>query len=139
APLRSVLQRQSNTRVLLGEVIGFDAAKRIVHLRDGKVPYDTLVVAAGATHAYFGHSDWAKHAPGLKSIEDATLIRSRMLRAFEAAERETDRAKIREWLTLVVVGGGPTGVELAGALAEIARPQIRGGFRHVNPDGAPVL
>jgi NADH dehydrogenase len=139
APLRSVLQRQRNTRVLLGEVIGFDVAARSVRLRDGEVEYDTLVVASGVSHAYFGNDHWERHAPGLKTIEDATEIRSRVLRAFEAAERETQRTKIREWLNFVVVGGGPTGVELAGTLAEIARHTLAGEFRTIDPADATIL
>lgn len=139
APLRSVLERQRNARVLLAEVVGFDIHNQHVKLVDGELAYDTLVVAAGASHTYFGNDHWARVAPGLKSIEDATEIRSRILHAFEAAERETDRERIREWLTFVVVGGGATGVELAGAVAEIARHTLRGEFRTINPADATIL
>lgn len=139
APLRSVLQRQRNVQVVLGDVTGFDVAERRVILRDGSVDYDTLVVAAGVRHSYFGHAEWEAHAPGLKTVEDATDIRSRILRAFEAAERAEERAAVRRWLTFVIVGGGPTGVELAGAVAEIARHTLRGEFRHINPADATIL
>ncbi|HVW09962.1 MAG TPA: NAD(P)/FAD-dependent oxidoreductase [Bryobacteraceae bacterium] len=134
APLRVVLHRQKNTRVLLGEVTGIDVAARQVSLADGyRYPYDTLIVAAGATHHYFGHPEWARLAPGLKTVEDATEMRTRILLAFERAEQSTrpeDRAAL---LTFVVVGGGPTGVELAGALGEISRDTLRADFRSINP------
>ncbi len=139
APLRSILRRQRNARVLLAEVTGFDAARRRVLLRDGEVPYDFLIVAAGASHHYFGHPEWAERAPGLKTVEDATEIRRRILLAFEAAEREPAPARRAAWLTFVVVGGGPTGVELAGALAEIARHTLRHDFRTINPAEARIL
>ena len=138
APLRAILKRQRNARVLLGEVVGFDVPRRRVLLRDGNVPYDTLVVAAGAGHHYFGHDEWAEAAPGLKSLEDALKIRTRILLAFERAEREADPAKAKAWLSLVVVGGGSTGVELAGAVAEIARDTLRSEFRHIDPAGASI-
>src|SRR5437764_9612838 len=122
APLRSVLRKQRNTRVVLGEVVGLDLTAKAVQLADGaRVPFDTLVLATGATHAYFGHDEWAELAPGLKTIEDAIEIRRRVHLSYEAAEREPDAARREEWLTFVVVGGGPTGVELAGALVAIAR------------------
>src|SRR5882724_12098363 len=115
APLRGVLRRQKNTQVLLGDAADLDADGKRVLLRDGaEIPYDVLVVATGARNFYFGHDDWHPLAPGLKSIEDATEMRRRILYAFEAAEREPDPELRREWLTFVVVGGGPTGVELAG-------------------------
>lgn len=139
SPLRAVLNRQRNLDVLLGDVIDFDAAHRRLRLRDGELSYDSLVVAAGSRTGYFGHDDWAELAPGLKSIEDATDIRRRILLAFEAAERETDPDVRREWLTFLIVGGGPTGVELAGALAEIARNTLRNDFRHINPSDATIL
>jgi NADH dehydrogenase len=140
APLRSILRRQRNTNVLLGEVTGFDLAAKMVQLRDGDaVPFDTLVIATGSTHTYFGHDDWADLAPGLKTIEDATEIRRRVLSAFERAERETD-PKVRErLLTFVVVGGGPTGVEMAGAISELARQTLRFDFRSVNPRDARII
>ncbi len=138
-PLRAILRDNANTRVLLAEVSGIDAAAHRLLLTDGALPYDTLILATGVTHAYFGHDDWMQHAPGLKTIEDATAIRAQILTAFEAAERETDPAKIREWLTFLVVGAGPTGVEMAGAVAEIARYTLKGNFRHINPADARIL
>ena len=139
APLRAVLRRQKNTRVLLADVSGFDVARRVVHLRDGTLEYDTLVVAAGARHHYFGHPEWEDHAPGLKTLEDATEIRRRMLSAFEIAERASDPDTVRACLTFVVVGAGPTGVELAGAVAEIAKRVVRDDFRSFDPKDARVL
>ena len=140
APIRNVLAKQKNTRVLLGEVMDFDVDGHAVILRDGvRVPYDSLILAAGADTSYFGHNDWAKLAPGLKSIEDATEMRKRILFAYEAAEREADPAKQREWLTFVIVGGGPTGVELAGALAEIANDTLRHDFRNINPRDSQII
>src|SRR3954464_9605447 len=121
APLRSVLSNQKNARVLLDKAVSLDAEQRLVILEGGAtVPYDRLIVATGSRNTYFGHDEWARFAPGLKSIEDATAMRRNILYAFEAAEREPDPSKRRSWLTFVVVGAGPTGVELAGALAEIA-------------------
>lgn len=139
SPLRVIFRRQSNVSVLLGEVIGFDLAGRRVLLQDGELPYDTLVVATGSRHAYFGHDAWERVAPGLKTVEDALDIRRRIFTAYEAAERETDPARRRAWLTFVVVGGGPTGVELAGALREIAALSMRDNYRRVNPDEIQVL
>jgi len=148
SPLRNVLRKQKNARVLLGEVQDVDTAGRELHLRDGShVPYDTLIIATGSTHHYFGHPEWAKFAPGLKTIEDATEIRTRVLLAFERAEEEPDPDKRRALLTFVVVGGGPTGVELAGALGEISRDTLRNDFRRINPaesnifliEGAPRI
>jgi NADH dehydrogenase len=139
APLRAVLRRQQNVEVLLAEAIGIDVDRKRVLLVDGKVPYDTLVVAAGATHSYFGKDEWAPLAPGLKSIEEALEIRRRVLLAFEVAEREPDPEVKRAWLTFVVVGGGPTGVELAGTLGEIAHQTLRGDFRHIDPAEAQVF
>jgi NADH dehydrogenase len=137
--LRWILRRQRNTRVLLAEVTGFDAARREVLLADGVVPYDTLILAAGTVPSYFGHDEWAEHAPGLKTLEDATEIRRRIYLAFEAAEREPDPARRAAWLTFAVVGAGPTGVELAGAIAEIARRTLRREFRAIDPATARAL
>jgi NADH dehydrogenase len=139
SPLRHVLSRNRNTEVLLGEVIDLDAAARRVILREGEVPYDDLIIATGATHHYFGRDDWEQLAPGLKTIEDATAIRSRLLAAFEHAEREPDPARRRDWLNFVIVGAGPTGVELAGALSEIANDTLRHDFRHIDPTEAQIL
>jgi NADH:ubiquinone reductase (H+-translocating) len=139
APLRNILHRQKNTQVLLAEAVDIDAANRRVMLSDGSVEYDTLVVSTGATHHYFGHDEWEQFAPGLKTLEDATDMRRRILLAFETAEREQDPAKVREWLTFVIVGGGPTGVELAGTLSEIANDTLRGDFRRINPSEAQII
>jgi NADH dehydrogenase len=139
APLREILKRQENATVLLAEVADFDLDGRRVILKDGEVPYDYLVVAAGARNHYFGHESWEKAAPGLKTVEDATEIRGRILFSFEAAEREMDPEARRALLTFVVVGGGPTGVELAGALAELARDTLRRDFRSIDPRDAVIL
>jgi NADH dehydrogenase len=139
SPLRAVVGRNRNTEVVLGEVRDLDVANRRVLLREGEVPYDDLIVATGVTHAYFGHDEWAALAPGLKTVEDATAIRSRLLLAFERAEREPDARKRMAWLSFVIVGGGPTGVELAGALGEIANDTLRHDFHHINPAEARIL
>jgi NADH dehydrogenase len=140
APLRSVLRKQKNTRVLLGEAVDIDPGKRRLELADGdEVPYDTLVVATGAQNFYFGNTKWQQYAPGLKTIEDATRIRHKILYAFEAAEREHGPAARRAWLTFVVVGAGPTGVELAGALGEIANDVLKDDFRSINPEEARII
>ena len=139
APLRAVMRSQKNVQVLLGDAVDLDAQGRRVILADGSLPYDTLVVAAGARNSYFGHDDWKASAPGLKSLEDATTMRHKILDAFERAERETDPAVRDAWLTFVVVGGGPTGVELAGALAEIARDTLRHDFRAIHPENSKIL
>jgi len=139
SPLRAVVGRNRNTEVVLGEVRDLDVANRRVILDDGEVPYDDLIVATGVTHAYFGHDEWAALAPGLKTVEDATAIRSRLLLAFERAEREPDTVKRLAWLSFVIVGGGPTGVELAGALGEIANDTLRHDFRHIDPAQAQIL
>jgi len=139
SPLRHILKRQRNTTVLLAEGTHIDVNRRCVMLSDGELEYDTLVIAAGASHQYFGHDAWEKYAPGLKTIEDATSMRRRILLAFEAAERETDPAKLRAWLTFVIVGGGPTGAELAGALGEIANDTLRHDFRHIDPTKAQII
>jgi len=139
-PLRSILRRNRNTTVLLGQAVGLDMERREVLLSDGgSIAYDTRVVATGARHSYFGHDEWAPLAPGLKSVDDALEIRRRILIAFEAAEREQDRDRRREWMTFVVVGGGPTGVELAGALGEIANDTLRRDFRSINPPDARII
>lgn len=139
-PLRAILRRNSNTRVVLGEAIGLDPVARRVAINDGgTVDYDTLIVATGARHAYFGRDEWAPLAPGLKTIEDATEMRRRILIAYEAAEREADPARRAEWMTFVVVGAGPTGVELAGALGEISRDTLRRDFRSIRPADASVV
>src|SRR5262249_6992414 len=137
--LRAVLRRQKNTRVLLGQAIDIDLSARQVILSDGSLPYDTLIVATGSRHHYFGHDQWEALAPALKTVEDATEIRRRIFLAFEAAEREPDAAKRGPLLTFVIVGGGPTGVELAGALAEIARDTLRNDFRTIDPSSARIL
>jgi NADH:ubiquinone reductase (H+-translocating) len=139
APLRQILQRQANVTVLMDEALGVDLAQRHVRLAQGDLDYDVLVVATGATHAYFGHDEWARHAPGLKTLDDAFTIRRRVLSAFERAEREDDPARRQAWLNFVVVGGGATGVELAGALAEIARHTLPREFRRADPRQANVL
>jgi NADH:quinone reductase (non-electrogenic) len=138
-PLRSIFRRQANTRVLLGEATGIDVERRLVELSDGApVPYDTLIVATGAHHSYFGHDEWAPYAQGLKTIDDAIAMRRRILIAFEAAEREADVALRRAWMTFVIVGGGPTGVELAGALGEIANDTLRSDFRSIRTQDARI-
>ncbi len=140
APLRHILRRQKNVTVLLGEVDGIAPDAKQVRLADGRtLDYDHLLLASGATHAYFGHDDWAAHAPGLKTLDDALEIRRRILTAFERAEAEDDAAKREAWLTFAIVGGGPTGVELAGTLAEIARHTLHGEFRRADPRKARVL
>jgi NADH:ubiquinone reductase (H+-translocating) len=139
SPLRVVLKKNRNTEVLLGEAVDLDVANRRVILPDGAIPYDTLIVATGATHHYFGNDQWEALAPGLKTIENATEIRSRLLLAFERAEREPDPAGRRAWLNFVIVGAGPTGVELAGALGEIANDTLRYDFRHIDPREAAIL
>lgn len=139
APIRWILRYQSNVRVWMGEITAIDPDRRLVRLGDDEVHYDHLIVAAGATHAYFGHEEWRHFAPGLKTLEDALDMRRRMLVAFEKAERETDRALQRRMLTFVVVGGGPTGVELAGALAEISRHALANDFRDIDPESARVI
>jgi NADH:ubiquinone reductase (H+-translocating) len=139
SPLRNVLSRNRNTRVWLAEVIDLDPNARELILEGHRLPYDMLVFAAGAGNHYFGHDDWQTAAPGLKSIEDATEIRRRILSAFEAAEMEPDPETRRAWLTFVLIGGGPTGVELAGALGEIANDTLRHDFRSINPAESRIL
>jgi NADH:quinone reductase (non-electrogenic) len=140
SPLRVLLRKQKNAQVLLADAIDLEPAGRSVILDKGTVPYDSLIVAAGARHFYFGHEDsWEPVAPGLKTLEDATRIRHKILYAFEAAERETDPDARRRWLTFVIVGAGPTGVELAGALAEIATDSLRHDFRSIHPEESRIL
>jgi NADH dehydrogenase len=139
APLRHILRAQRNVTVLLGEVGTVDPAARTVMVDSRPQSYDYLIIAAGATHAYFGHDDWGQYAPGLKTLEDALLMRARLLTAFERAEGADDPAERDAWLTFVVVGGGATGVELAGTLAEIARHTLKREFRRIDPTAARVL
>ncbi len=140
APIRHILAQQRNTTVLLGEATGIDVAGRKVRLEDGaQLAYDRLIVATGATHSYFGNDAWAPYAPGLKTLEDALEIRRRVLVGFERAERESDAVRRAAWLTFVVIGGGATGVELAGQFAEIARHTLKGEFRRIDPHNARVV
>lgn len=139
SPLRVLLRRQSNCRVWMGNAIDFNVVQQRVILQDGDLEYDTLIVATGAGTGYFGNDEWAQHAPGLKSIEDATTIRRRILYAFEAAEREKDPQRRTAWLTFVIVGGGPTGVEMAGAISEIARYSFRHDFRNIRTEHARII
>jgi NADH dehydrogenase len=140
SPIRSVLRKQQNTDVLLGEAAAIDVDERRVQLDDGaSLTYDYLIVATGARHSYFGRDEWEPLAPGLKSLEDALEIRRRVLLAFERAERESDVVRRHAYLTFVIVGGGPTGVEMAGAVAEIRRYALRRDFRHIDPREATVL
>jgi NADH dehydrogenase len=138
-PIRAALARQPNARVLLADASSIDVARRRVTIDDGSLDYDYLIVATGATHSYFGRDDWAAAAPGLKSIEDALEIRRRILLAYEAAERETDPAAQRDWLTFAVIGAGPTGVELAGALGEIGLETLAHDFRTIDPTQVRVV
>jgi NADH dehydrogenase len=138
-PIRRILRNQMNVEVLLAEAKSVDMAGKAVVLHEGTVPYDHLIVATGARHSYFGHSAWTPYAPGLKSIGDALEIRRRVLSAFELAERETDMKRREAWLTFVVVGGGPTGVELSGALCEIAQHTLARDFRRIDSAQARVI
>jgi NADH dehydrogenase len=140
SPLRSVLSRQKNTRVWLGTVVDIDPDSKRVFLADGAiVPYDSLIVAAGSQTSYFGHNEWQEWAPGMKSVEEATAIRHKILYAFEVAERLSDPVQRRAWLTFVIVGAGPTGVELSGAIAEIARQTLKNDFRSIHPEEAQII
>ncbi len=141
APIRRIFWKRRNVTVLMAEVVGFDLDARRVRLEGDPqgIGYDALIVATGATHSYFGHDEWAQHAPGLKSLDDALAIRRRFLRAFEEAEREHDPDRRKAWLTFVVVGGGPTGVELAGTLAEIAHHTLASDFRSIDPRTSRVI
>lgn len=140
APLRAILKQQSNVTTLLGEVVDIDVKQRTLQLAEGnQIGYDTLIVAAGVRYNYFGNEKWAELAPSLKTIEDATEIRRRVLTAFEQAEKSTDPNQIRAFLTFAIIGGGPTGVELAGALGEIAHHTLKNNFRHIDPATAQIL
>src|SRR5258708_8370053 len=140
APLRSVLSSQKNVRVLLGTVDDIDPVSKHVTLADGEsIPYDSLIVAAGSQSSYFGHDEWREWAPSLKSIEEATIIRHKILYAFDVAERIPDPVELRAWPTFVIVGAGPTGVELAGAIGEIARQTLKDDFRSIHPEEAQII
>jgi NADH dehydrogenase len=139
SPLRAVLNPYKNTWVITAEVTDIDPTQRKVIFSDGELTYDTLIVAAGVSHHYFGHDEWEPVAPGLKTIENALDIRRRIFMAYEAAERETDPAARQAWMTFVIVGAGPTGVELAGALGELAHSTLKGDFRNINPDDVKIL
>jgi len=139
SPLRAVLSRNKNTQVLMGEVTNIDTQQQKVIMSDEEVSYDTLIIATGVSHHYFGNEQWSPKAPGLKTVEDALEIRRRIFVAFEAAEKETDPEKRRAWLTFVIVGGGPTGVELAGALAELAHNTLKHDFRNIDTSETRIL
>lgn len=139
APIRGVLAKQANAEVLMEEVTGIDRERKVVHTRGHEVPFDDLVIATGSKHSYFGHDEWEQIAPGLKSINDATHVRRRILLAFEHAETESDPAKRAALLTFILVGGGPTGVELAGSLAELAHRALRSDFRHIDPEHTKII
>jgi NADH dehydrogenase len=139
APVRAVLSKYKNVEVILAEVQSIDVNAKKVKLTDGEIDYDYLIVATGARHSYFGHPEWERLAPGLKSLEDATEIRRRILMAFEYAERSSDEAARKAAMTFVIIGGGPTGVEMAGAIAEIARYTLSKDFRHIDPSQARVI
>ena len=139
-PIRSIVKNQRNTRVLLDEVTGVDAGARQVHLQSGgSLAYDRLVIATGARHSYFGRDEWAGDAPGIKSIDDATAVRRKILLALERAESETDKIRRQALLTFVVIGGGPTGVEMAGAIAELARRSVSKDFRSITPHCSRII
>ncbi|MBE9019612.1 NAD(P)/FAD-dependent oxidoreductase, partial [Chroococcidiopsidales cyanobacterium LEGE 13417] len=139
SPLRAILNRQKNTRVLMGEVIDLDPQQQKIILRNGELAYDSLIVATGVSHHYFGNDNWADVAPGLKTVEDALEMRRRIFLAFEAAEKETDPEKRRAWLTFAIAGGGPTGVELAGAIAELAYSTLKRDFRNIDTKETQIL
>lgn len=138
-PIRSILRKAANARVILGRVTAVDRQRRVVELEDRKISYDVLVLATGSRHAYFGHDEWERAAPGLKSVDDATGIRRRILLAFEQAEQTSDPEARRRFLTFVVIGAGPTGVEMAGAIAELAHVVLRHDFRTINPRDARIV
>lgn len=139
SPLRGILSKQQNTTVLLDEVVDVDPKSQCLHLQEETVPYDTLIVATGVSHHYFGNEHWADRAPGLKTVEDALEMRRRIFTAFEAAEKETDPQLRAAYLTFVIVGGGPTGVELAGAIAELAYGTLKNDFRNIDTTAAQIL
>lgn len=138
-PIRSVFRDEARMKVILDEVIGIDPAKNKIQLKSSELSYDVLVLACGANHSYFAHPEWEAHAPGLKSLEQATEIRRRVLTAFEEAEKINDSLLQDEWMTFVIVGAGPTGVELAGAIAELSRNTIRDDFRNIDPSKAKII
>src|SRR5882757_1578144 len=138
-PIRHILRKQKNATVLMADVRGIDTGKRLVQIDSVIIPYDYLVLATGATHSYFGHDEWADVAPGLKRIEDATRIRRRILIAFERAEIAADAAERARLLTFAIVGGGPTGVEMAGAISEVARQSLAKDFRRIDPTAARIV
>jgi NADH dehydrogenase FAD-containing subunit len=138
-PVRRILRDQPNTRVILGEVTGVDPLRQTVMLDEESVPYDFLILATGVRHAYFGHDDWEPYAPGLKELDDATRMRRRILMAFERAELEADERERKRLLTFAIVGGGPTGVEMAGAMVELARKALAADFRHIDPRSARIV
>jgi NADH:ubiquinone reductase (H+-translocating) len=139
SPLRSILNKHQNTKVIMGEVRDIDPHQQKVFLNKGEINYDTLIIATGVSHHYFGNDQWAPTAPGLKTVEDALEMRRRIFMAFEAAEKETDIEKRRAWLTFVIVGGGPTGVELAGAIAELAYSTLKKDFRNIDTSEAKIV
>lgn len=139
SPLRAILKRYANVQVLLDEVTGFNPNTQVIHTKDREIPYDSLVVATGVSHHYFGNDHWQQTAPGLKTVEDALEMRRRIFLAFEAAEKETDPLKRQAWLTFVIVGGGPTGVELAGAIAELAFATLKKDFRNIDTSETKIL
>ena len=139
APIRGILSKYENIDVILAEAQGVDIEARVVHIAEGSIPYDFLIIATGSRHSYFGHAEWEKIAPGLKSLEDAVEIRRRILLAFEFAEKTTDPEARAAAMNFVIIGGGPTGVEMAGAIAEIARETLAKDFRHIDPSTARVI
>jgi NADH:ubiquinone reductase (H+-translocating) len=144
SPIRNILRKQQNTTVILGEVTGVDKDKKCVFVKDDDrtgvpVPYDFLVLATGVTHSYFGHNEFEKFAPGLKSLADAVSVRNKILHAFEQAEAEEDPGRHRDLLTFVLVGAGPTGVEMAGAIAVLVRNTLKSEFRRINPEKARII
>ncbi|BAY10872.1 NAD(P)/FAD-dependent oxidoreductase [Calothrix sp. NIES-2098] len=139
SPLRAVLSKSKNTKVMLGEVTDIDPQAQKAIVGDEAIPYDTLIIATGVKHSYFGKDQWEEFAPGLKTVEDAIEMRRRIFMAFEAAEKETDPEKRRAWLTFVIVGGGPTGVELAGALADLAYETLKQDFRNIDTSETKIL
>jgi NADH dehydrogenase len=139
APIRSLLRRQRNAEVLLAEVTGIDVVRHLVRIGTQELPYDYLVLATGSEYNYFGQEDWARYAPNLKTVSDARRIRSMIIQTFEQAEQETDPERIRALLTFVLVGGGPTGVEMAGALAELTRCAIAPEYRHIDTRTARII